>query len=296
MLVFMLAMAVDEGDLDVNPPKTAANPLTPTIPSPFLHPIPIPPSTLKTETMSRYNRNFKVTTEPPTQLRVQRTRNDTPHPYLRTSHLTPAYEPGDDRPDAIDIVVTTATAGTILDVAKEIRLAVAARAKTDSGRAKLLTEIKRNSSGFYHYIGMHDILKRTINSANDNAAGASGSQPATAKSKAPKPAKGKAPVELWPETTLKLTNLIRDLLAVSQLGAAILRSQYQTPSSSNATADPRIHLETHEINDFDFERLMESMNGNTVVTSVEELTVSTKNETTSEDFETINAPIEEHAE
>ena len=291
-------MAVDEGESDINPPKTAANVPTPATPPLFLYPAPIPPSTPTSEIMSRHNRNFKVTTDSPGQLRVQRTRNiyGTPHPYPRMTHLAPAYEPGDDMPDAVDIAVATPS------VAKEIRQAVASRTKTAGGRAKLRAEIERNPSKFYYYVGIHDILKRTINSVNYNAAGASGSEPARAKPKTPKPAKRKAPAGLQPESP-ELTNLLRDLPTVSQFGAEIIKSQYQTPSTSNAPADPRTRpenpqraSESHLINNFDLDRILASINGDIVMSSTEESTGSTKNETASEEFETISAPIEEHAE
>jgi len=296
----MLSIDVDEGGTDINPPNVATNAPVPTIPPPFLHPIPIPPSASTTEIMSRHNRNFKVTMDPPTHLRVQRTRNGTPHPYPRITRLTPAYEPADVMPDSIDIAVAVATAGTTFDVAKEIRQAVATKTRTTGGRAKFHDMLERNPSKFFHYIGVSDILKCTVNSATANASGTPTSGPATAKPTAPKPAKGRAPAEPQPEITPEVTNLIRDFLAISQLGAAIIRLQYQTPSGSNAPTDPRIRTEkperTDETSGFDFGHLMESMNGDTIMSSAEDSTGSTKNDTLSEEFETISMPIEEHVE
>ena len=168
---------------DKSPPKTAANASTTTVSSPSS--IPTPPSIRKPERMNRRNRRFKPATVSPTPLRIQRTRNGTPHHYPRMMRFAQAYDPGNDKPDAIDIAVATATAGTTPSVAKEVRLAVAARSKTADERAKLVTEIERNPAKFYHYIGMSDILKRILNSVSHETARASGSRPATAKSKAP---------------------------------------------------------------------------------------------------------------
>ena len=233
-IVTTIGMAGDEGGLDKSPLKTAANAPIPTIPSPSPSTIPTPPSTRKPERMNRRNRNFKSATDSPTPLRVQRTRDHTPHPYPRTMRFAQAYDPGNDKPDAIDIAVATATAGTTPSVAKEVRLAIAARTKTADERAKLVTEIERNPAKFYHYIGMSDILKRILNSVNHETARASGSRPATTKSKAPKPAKGQAPAVRLPEPSPELINLFRDLIYLSQINNAILTSQYQTPASSNA--------------------------------------------------------------
>ena len=277
-----LGTARDEGDLDKNPPKTAASAPTPTIPSPSLFPTPTPPSTLKIEEMNRHSRNFKPVTDSPTLLRVQRTHNGTPHPYPRTVRYTPPYKPGDKMLDPIDIAVATATAAATPNVAKEIRLAVAAIAKTAHERMRLVTEIERNPAKIYCYIGMSDILKRIVKDAAYEATRTTRNRPASAKSEAPKSAKGQALGELQPKITPELTNVICDLITISQINNVILTSQFQTLASSNAPTDLRIHPEIcghtkehHEANEFDSDGIIASMNDDTDMTNTEDLPGST---------------------